>query len=153
MTDHQTVIDELRAQLTVLRDRKAENDELLGKITTARAELDELAATTTSPDGTVTVVAGPGGIVRSVQFTDAALHTDAATLSATVTATVRDAVSRAGQQQLDIVRTRVGKNVDPAQILGPQAIFATSATDPVQPAPAPAVDDDDDEPPASYMNR
>lgn len=149
MTDHQTVIDELRAQLTVLRDRKAENDELLGKITTARAELDALAATATSPDATVTVVAGPGGIVRSVRFTEAALHTDAATLSATVTATIRDAVGRAGQQQLDIVRTRVGKNVDPVQILGPQAIFATPATE-----PAPVVDEqDDDEPPDSYMNR
>lgn len=149
MTDHQTVIDELRAQLTVLRDRKAENDELLGRITTARAELDALAATATSPDATVTVVAGPGGIVRSVQFTEAALHTDAATLAATVTATIRDAVGRAGQQQLDIVRTRVGKNVDPAQILGPQAIFATPAAEPVPVAE----EEGDDEPPDSYMNR
>lgn len=153
MTDHQAIIDELRAQLTVLRDRKAENDELLGKITAARADLDALAATATSPDTTVTVVAGPGGIVRSVQFTDSALNTDAATLSATVTATIRDAVSRATQRQLDIVHTRVGQHVDPAHILGPQTVFAGMSAD-RSPAPAEEVEEaDDDDPPASYLGR
>jgi DNA-binding protein YbaB len=145
MSGNAELVAELRVRLERIRDRQAEHEALLGSLTAAQAELAAITASATSPDGAVTVVAGPGGIVRSVQLAEHALHHTAAALSAVIDATVRQAVAQAAREQLAIVRDRVGDRVDPKEILGPQAMFAELAEPPVATAPVRRTDPDIDE--------
>lgn len=93
-----------------------------------RQELTELRASATSPGGGVTVVTGPGGAVLDVKFTDAALAKGAQALSATLMATLREAVGEAARRQAVIVQDHLGDDsglVD--QVLETQAeSFGTS---------------------------
>ena len=71
------LIEEMRWQLRKIEERKADNARLLAQ-----------SATLTSPDGTVTVVTS-GGLVQEVRLSPDAMRSDAATLSARITATLR----------------------------------------------------------------
>lgn len=144
MSGNAELVEELRARLERIRDRRAEHEAVLGSLTTARAELAAITASATSPDGAVTVVAGPGGIVRSVHLAEHAMRHTAAALSGVIDATVRQAVARATHEQLAIVRDRLGDRVDPKEILGPQAMFAELAEQPTAPAPPAHTDADTD---------
>lgn len=145
MPGNAELVEELWARLERIRDRQAEHEVLLGSLTAARAELAAITASATSPDGAVTVVAGPGGIVRSVRLAEHAMRHTAAALSGVIDATVRQAVTRATREQLAIVRDRLGDRVDPKEILGPQAMFAELAGQPAAPAPRADADTDIDE--------
>jgi DNA-binding protein YbaB len=146
------LVAELSAQLERIRARRADNEVMLGRLADARSELAALAATAASPDGAVTVVAGPGGIVRSVTLAEHAMRRTAAALSEIIDATVRQAVAQATRQQLEIVRDRLGDHVDPQEILGPQAVFAELAEHrPDPPRKAAAIDDD--QPPTILARR
>ncbi|KDN23917.1 hypothetical protein DV20_02335 [Amycolatopsis rifamycinica] len=81
------LIEEMRWQLRQIEDRKAENQRLLADI----AGRDH--ATVTSPDRSVTVLAGPGGVVSEVRLAPEAMRFDAGTLSRTITAAIREAVA------------------------------------------------------------
>jgi DNA-binding protein YbaB len=81
------LIEELRWQLRQIEDRKAENQRLLAGI----AGSDH--TTVVSPDRSVTVLAGPGGVVSEVRLAPEAMRFDAVTLSRTITAAVREAVA------------------------------------------------------------
>ncbi|MBE8520575.1 YbaB/EbfC family nucleoid-associated protein [Amycolatopsis sp. H6(2020)] len=81
------LIEEMRWQLRQIEDRKAENRRLLAGI----AGSDH--TTVVSPDRSVTVLAGPGGVVSEVRLAPEAMRLDAATLSSTITAAVREAVA------------------------------------------------------------
>ncbi|MGC7102531.1 YbaB/EbfC family nucleoid-associated protein [Amycolatopsis lurida] len=144
------LLEEMRWRLGQIRDRQARNEELRATLEQTGAQLSALEATATSPDGTVTVIAGSGGIVRSVHLSDSAMRANAAALSATITSTIEAAIGQATTKQLEIVQARLGDEVDPGQILGPQAKFASYGT----PAPAPAVvapHPDDEEPFGSVL--
>lgn len=144
------LLDELRWQLAKIEDKQAENKELLGRLDTVKAELSALSVSATSPDGTVTVVAGSGGIVRSVDLADSALRSNSKTLSAAITETVRAAIAQATRKQWEIVRGEIGDGVEPEQVLGPQARFTAFAGQ----SPARArVEVDDDEPMDSILFR
>ncbi|MEQ0559164.1 YbaB/EbfC family DNA-binding protein [Amycolatopsis sp. NEAU-NG30] len=86
--DNAQLIEELRWQLKQIEDRKAENQRLLasGNHTTV-----------VSPDRSVTVLAGPGGLVSEVRLAPEAMRFDAATLGRTITAAVREAAAAGGQ--------------------------------------------------------
>lgn len=141
------LIEEMRWQVSKIRNKQAENAELLDKLDAVKDRLAALEASATSPDGMVTVVAGAGGIVRSVTLDDAAMRSSASSLSAAINDTIRDAIAMATRHQLEIVRADVGDSVDVQQILGPQAKFADYGTPrPAAQAPAPDVTDYDDEP-------
>lgn len=118
------LVQEMRWQVDRIRSKQAENAELLGKLEATKEQLSALEARVSSPDGHVTVVAGSGGIVRSVELTDSAMGSNASTLSATINATIESAIAAATSKQLDIVRTQVGQDVEPVSVLGPQAKFA-----------------------------
>jgi hypothetical protein len=81
------LIEELRWQLRQIEDRKAENQRLLAGI----AGSDH--TTVVSPDRSVTVLAGPGGVVSEVRLAPEAMRFDAVSLSRTITAAVREAVA------------------------------------------------------------
>lgn len=146
------LVEEMRWQLGKIRDREAANEELLGKLDEAKQQLAALEARVSSPDGRVTVAAGSGGIVRSVELAENAMNTNAKTLTATINATVQAAIAEATGKQLEIVRAQVADDVDPVRILGPQAKFAsfgntaiTSDTGvAVQEQSRPAAEGDDD---------
>jgi hypothetical protein len=81
------LIEELRWQLKRIEDRKADNQRLLAGIAGSEH------TTVVSPDRSVTVLAGPGGIVSEVRLTPEALRFDAVALSRTITAAIREAVA------------------------------------------------------------
>jgi hypothetical protein len=85
------LIAEMRWQLKQIDDRKAENQRLLAGIAGSGH------TTVVSPDRSVTVLAGPGGVVSEVRLAPEALRFDAGTIGRTITAAIRDAVA-AGQQ-------------------------------------------------------
>jgi DNA-binding protein YbaB len=71
-------------------------------------ELKDVAGTATSPDGMVTVVAGAGGSVKSITFTEATRTTDPALLSKTVMHTIARAQADAARSQAEVVRRGLG---------------------------------------------
>lgn len=141
------LIEEMRWQVQKIKDKQAENDQLLGKLDSVKGQLAALEAKATSPDGVVTVVAGTGGLVRSVQLTDEAMRSNAGTLTATLNATIERAIADATRMQLEIVRSKVGGTLTAEQILGPQAKFAALGEPSEGSSPNRfEVDLDDDEP-------
>ncbi|WP_284747390.1 YbaB/EbfC family nucleoid-associated protein [Amycolatopsis sp. RTGN1] len=91
MSDNAQLIEEIRWQLKRIDDRKADNQRLLAGI----AGSDH--TTVVSPDRSVTVLAGPGGVVSEVRLAPEAMRLDAVTLSRTITAAIREAVAAGGQ--------------------------------------------------------
>jgi DNA-binding protein YbaB len=120
MNGNTQLIEEMRRQLKQIEDRKAENQRLLAGI----AGSDH--TTVVSPDRSVTVLAGPGGVVSEVRFAPEALRSDAVALSRTITAAIREAVA-------------AGRGAAPVPPAGPPPP-QRPAPPPRRPAPA---DDDD----------
>ncbi|MET8846120.1 YbaB/EbfC family nucleoid-associated protein [Amycolatopsis sp. NPDC004625] len=91
-------------------------------------QLTELRASAASPDGGVTVVTGPGGAVLDVKFTEAALAKGPQALSATLLATLREAVGEAARRQAVIVEENLGDDLGLVdQVLETQAVaFGTT---------------------------
>ena len=87
MSGNAQLIEEMRWQLRQIEDRKAENQRLLAGIAGSEH------TTVTSPDRSVTVLAGPGGVVSEVRLAPEAMRFDAVTLSRTITAAIREAVA------------------------------------------------------------
>jgi DNA-binding protein YbaB len=85
------LVDEMRWQLKQIEDRKAENHRLLAGIAGSGH------TTVVSPDRSVTVLAGAGGVVSEVRLAPEALRFDAGTLSRMITAAVGEAVSAGGR--------------------------------------------------------
>jgi DNA-binding protein YbaB len=93
MSDNAQLIEEMRWQLRQIEDRKAENQRLLAGIAGGNH------TTVVSPDRSVTVLAGAGGVVSEVRLTPEAMRFDAVTLSRTITAAIREAVAATRQPQ------------------------------------------------------
>jgi hypothetical protein len=91
MSDNARLIEEMRWQLRQIEDRKAENQRLLAGIAGGNH------TTVVSPDRSVTVLAGPGGVVSEVRLAPEALRFDAGTLSRTITAAIREAAAAGGR--------------------------------------------------------
>ncbi|MEV5720608.1 YbaB/EbfC family nucleoid-associated protein [Amycolatopsis mediterranei] len=87
MSDNAQLIEEMRWQLKQIENRKAENQRLLAGIAGSGH------TTVVSPDRSVTVLAGPDGVVSEVRLAPEAMRFDAVTLSRTITAAVREAVA------------------------------------------------------------
>jgi DNA-binding protein YbaB len=73
-----------------------------------RGELENLEVSASSPDGSITVVAGPGGAVTDIRVTEDAMRLGAERLSAELMATLREAVADAARQQAGIVAEYAG---------------------------------------------
>lgn len=120
--------DQLVAEFEQFQSRIKNVDDRFAGIGGMQDELAELRATATSPDKAVTVVAGPGGAVLDVTFTEDALRQSPAALSAAVMATLGQAVAAAARQQAAIVEEHVGGDMNLVdQVLETQAaVFGTS---------------------------
>jgi DNA-binding protein YbaB len=120
------LIEEMRWQLKQIEDRKAENQRLLAGIAGSNH------MTVVSPDRSVTVLAGPGGVVSEVRLAPEAMRLDAVTLSRTITAAVREAVAAGGRPAAGVPQPAEPTRQPPQRQRAPSS-----------PQRRPAPDDDD----------
>jgi DNA-binding protein YbaB len=100
-------------------------------------ELKDTDGRATSPDGVVTVVAGPGGTVTSITFTDQIRTIAPEALSASVMRAIAQARASAAQQQAEVVRRGLGDTELLDRVLdSDERLFGDPG--PQIPAPAPA---------------
>ncbi|MEQ0565452.1 YbaB/EbfC family nucleoid-associated protein [Amycolatopsis sp. NEAU-NG30] len=150
-------MDELIAQFENFRAKVRQAEARFAGVGDMQERVARVESTATSPDGTVTVVAGAGGTVTDLRLTAGATRVEAGQLAATIMATIRRAVAGAVQQQAGIVDDAFGDafGVDvSAQVREAQAqAFGTAAAEPAseeqprqpsRPARRPAPEDDDD---------
>jgi len=78
-----------------------------------KEEITAIRATSSSPDHSVTVVAGPGGAVLDIQITEQALQSGSARqLSSSIMSALRLAVADGARQQAAIVQRYVGDRMN-----------------------------------------
>jgi hypothetical protein len=100
-------------------------------------DLKGAKATATSPDAVVTVVAGPGGVLKSITFSDDVRSVDPRTLSATVTRTVAAAQAALARTQADLVRRGLGSTELLDRVLAEDArVFGDQPPRDADPAPS-----------------
>jgi DNA-binding protein YbaB len=100
--------DQLVAQFEDFQSRLKHVEEPLADVAAMQSELEALQVTVSSPDHAVTVVAGVGGSVQDIRFTESAMQLGSQRLSAVVMTTLRDAVAEAARRQASIVQEHVG---------------------------------------------
>lgn len=105
-------MEQLRQQLARLEKTKQETDARLARIGDMRAEVAAVEARVTSPDRSVTVVAGPGGSVKNITFAEEARRLSPTQLSQITMATLRQAVAEAARRQAGVVQEQLGESLD-----------------------------------------
>ena len=100
--------DQLVAQFEDFQSSIKNVDDRFENIDGMRAELEDLEVSATSPDRAVTVLAGPGGSVRDIRFTEAAMQLGSQRLGAVVMSTLHEAIAEAARRQAAIVQEHVG---------------------------------------------
>ncbi|AUI59128.1 YbaB/EbfC family nucleoid-associated protein [Amycolatopsis sp. BJA-103] len=120
--------DQLVAEFEKFQSRIQNVDDRFANIGGMQDELSRLEATATSPDRSVTVVAGPGGAVMDVKFTEEALRRRPEALSAAVMSTIQQAVAESARRQAAIVEEHMGDDLHLVdQVLETQAeLFGTT---------------------------
>lgn len=86
----------------------------------AEAELAGVEATVASSDGSVTVVAGPGGAIRRIVFAERAEALTRTQLAALTVATVADAQVEAARRATDALEPLLGADSDAMQLFRSQ---------------------------------
>lgn len=87
-------------------------DALVERYAGMKQEISAIRATASSPDRTVTVVAGPGGAVLDVRLTDQAMRGSAQALGGSIMSALRLAVADGARQQAAIVQKYVGDRMN-----------------------------------------
>lgn len=110
-----------------------------------QADIAALEVTASSPDRSITVVAGPAGAVKDIRITEEALGQGAARLSGTVLSTLHQAVAAAARAHAELIERHAGPDLHVVdQVLAAQA--EAFGTPPPEPRPA-----DDVEPGGSVL--
>jgi DNA-binding protein YbaB len=100
--------EQLVAQFEDFQSRLKHVEEPLADVAAMTSELEALEVTVNSPDRAVTVVAGVGGSIQDIRFTEAAIQLGSQRLSAVVMSTVNEAVAEAARRQAGIVQEHMG---------------------------------------------
>ncbi len=100
--------DQLVAEFEAFQASIKNVDDRFEQLAGMRSELESLEVSASSPDRSVTVVAGPGGSVLDIRLTEDALRLGAQRLGATIMSTLQDALADAARQQAGIVQEYVG---------------------------------------------
>lgn len=96
--------EKFQARIERADDRFADLDQM-------RAEIVAIEASATSPDRSVTVVAGAGGAVTDIRFTEEAVRQRPDALARTVLATLHQAVAAAAREQAGVVEQYYGDDM------------------------------------------
>ncbi|WP_037360209.1 YbaB/EbfC family nucleoid-associated protein [Amycolatopsis orientalis] len=145
--------DRLVAEFDRFQSRMRRVDEQFSGIAQMQEELSALEATATSPDRSVTVVAGPGGAIKDIQVTDTALRRGGAELSGMLMATLQQAVAESARQQAVLVDQHTGNSMrlteqvleTQAELLGTDVEELRAAMERGAPAPQRSVEEEQHE--------
>ncbi|MGY6656402.1 YbaB/EbfC family nucleoid-associated protein [Amycolatopsis sp. TRM77291] len=125
--------EQLVAEFEKFQSKIKQAETQFAKVGEMQGELAELESVATSPDRSVTVVAGPGGSVKDIRLSPEALRQQPQQLSAAILSTLHTAVADAARKQAGIVDAQFGGafhlNVE-EQVLEAQAeALGTTADD------------------------
>lgn len=123
--------EQLVAQFERFQSKLTNLDDQFGSVAEMQSELSELEATAMSPDRSVVVTAGPGGSVKDIKLTDAALKQRPEALAGQLMSTLQQAVAESARKQAAIVDQHMGGQLDVTeQVLQTQAeAFGTTVED------------------------
>lgn len=132
-------MEKLQQQLDRLDKSKQETDARFARLDGLKEEMESLEATVTSSDRAVTVVAGPGGGVKSIKFSEEARKLSPTQLSSAATSTLQQAVAQAARQQAEIVQGHLGdsSNVLERVMKTQEEIFGATPAGEAEQAPQP----------------
>ena len=132
----ETTAQQLLARIEAIDTAAADNRMRAQSYQRMADELQNAEGRATSPDGIVTVVAGPGGSVASITFTDQIRTASPEALAASVMHAIAQARASAAQQQAEVVRRGLGDTELLDRVLDSDArLFGD--TRPRDPGPAP----------------
>jgi len=141
--------DQLVAEFEAFQSRLTNVDDRFAGLADMQSKLAELEVSVTAPDRSVTVVAGVGGAVRDIRFTEAAVHLGVQRLGATVMSALQEAVAEAARRHAVIVAEYAGDDAPVLeQVLQTQAevtgvpIEELRARAAAETGPAPAGEED-----------
>jgi DNA-binding protein YbaB len=100
--------DQLLAEFEQFQAQIKNMDDRFEHLAGMQGELENLEVRATSPDQSITVVAGPGGSVTDIRLTDDALRLGAEQLGVELMATLREAVADAARRQAAVVEEFAG---------------------------------------------
>lgn len=119
--------DRLVAQFEHFQSQLKNVDEQFANLGELQRQVADLEAVAKSPDRSITVVAGPGGSIKDVQFTEDALRQQPQALSSALVATIQEAVAEAARKQASVVDEQFSGMNATDQVLDAQAqLFGTS---------------------------
>lgn len=100
--------DQLVAEFEQFQAQIRNMDDRFEHLAGMRSELATLETRVSTPDQSITVVAGPGGSVLDIRLTEDAFRLGPEQLSGQLMATLREAVADAARQQAGIVEEYAG---------------------------------------------
>ena len=103
-----TEMDRLLAEFSKFQTKIEKAQAQFAKVADMQEEVAALEAAVTSPDGTVTVLAGPSGSIKNIQLAADAYRVPPEALAATIMTTLQQAVAAATVEQAEVVDTAVG---------------------------------------------
>lgn len=101
-------LEALQAEFEKVQAKVKQAETRFSNVEQMQTELAALESRAASPDGSVTVIAGPGGSVKDIRLTAEALRQEPVALSATIMTTLRQAVADAAYQQAGLVDAHLG---------------------------------------------
>jgi hypothetical protein len=114
--------DRLVAEFDKFQSKLQRVDTQFAGINQMQDELSALEVSAMSPDKSITVIAGPGGTIKDIRVTDAALRQGGQRLSAALMATLQQAVAESARQQAVLVDQHMGGSLQlTEQVLETQA--------------------------------
>ena len=120
--------DQLVAQFEQFQTKLKRVDEQFANVGEMQQELAGLEVVATSPDRSVSVVAGPSGSIKDIRLTDLAMRRSPQALAAALKSTLAQAVAEAARRQAGIVEHALGDDMHLTdQVLETQAqLFGTT---------------------------
>ncbi|MFD8494960.1 YbaB/EbfC family nucleoid-associated protein [Amycolatopsis sp. NPDC059657] len=101
-------MDQLIAQFEGFQAKVRQAEARFAGVGDMQERIAQVEASVTSPDGTVTVIAGAGGTVTDIRLVAGATRLEPGQLSAVIMSTLRQAVAAAVRQQAGIVDDAFG---------------------------------------------
>lgn len=144
-------MDRLMTAFGEFRKRTSRATERLANVPAMQAELEALEISGTSREGTATVIAGPGGSVKRISLTTAAMRQSPEDLERQIMSALQQAVAAAARKEAAVVEQHLGDELHlsdqvvqtQAQALGTDTTTLRTAIAEAERGPTPGDDHDD----------